>query len=1083
MSNLKVTVLDGNNVNLEVVPQPRVEARIDRGVAGPTGPMGPAGVGPTGPTGATGEIGPTGSTGATGPTGAQGIQGDIGPTGPQGIQGIQGVQGIQGPTGPQGEQGIQGVTGATGPTGQQGIQGDIGPTGPTGADSTVAGPTGPTGAQGDTGPTGPTGADSTVAGPTGPTGAQGDQGIQGVAGPTGAQGIQGNTGPTGPTGADSTIAGPIGPTGAQGLQGATGPTGATGADSTVVGPTGPTGAQGDQGIQGVAGPTGAQGIQGEQGFVGPTGAQGDQGIQGIQGPTGPTGSQGNSITGPTGPTGAQGPIGTGGVVAYWGGFYDTTDQTIASTTTAYTINLSNTDPDSNGVSIVGGNQITYAHDGVYNFTYSLQMVNTDNFVHDATVWIRKNGTDVVDSASLFAVTPSRSGFNGNFIAVCNYTFEVVAGDYIQLMWQAESTQISLQTIAGGTTPTTPQSPSAIVTSQQVTYTQLGPTGPQGSAGPTGAVGPTGSQGEQGNAGPTGPQGAVGDVGPTGPQGIQGIQGIQGDVGATGPTGAQGIQGNVGPTGPQGIQGVVGATGPTGPQGIQGDTGPIGPTGAQGIQGDAGPTGSQGIQGIQGDTGPTGPQGIQGDLGPTGPQGIQGIQGVSGPTGSQGAQGEVGPTGPQGIQGIAGPTGPQGIQGIQGDVGPTGPQGLQGVQGDIGPTGPQGVQGIQGIQGPTGPTGSTGATGPTIYPSAGVPVSTGTAWNTSLTAPSGALVGTTDTQTLTNKTIDGNSNTITNVVQEIKTPTNVSPATGSTNIGATPALTGSTYYSLYGVAMAAAQWQVSTVSNFASTVVNTGDVAGTAVTYNVASGVLSTSTTYYWRVRYKDSNGAYSDWSTATTFTTAADFGPTTIGQAYGGGYYAGKIVQGGSTYFLIVAPKSSGENSGRQWKTTNDAGPSATITLNNGPAASSSMNSASYPAAQFCEGLSIGGYTDWYLPSRDELELCYRNLKPSTTANNTSARNKSSYTYPEGNDVSGDTMGINRNSDPTGAAYTSSVPAQTSVTLFQTGNSEAFAAAYYWSSSESSATYAWVQGFYFGDQSYGNKNGSNYVRAVRRLVI
>jgi hypothetical protein len=49
MSNLKVTVLDNNNVNLEVIPQPRVEARIDRGVVGPAGPSGPAG--PTGPAG------------------------------------------------------------------------------------------------------------------------------------------------------------------------------------------------------------------------------------------------------------------------------------------------------------------------------------------------------------------------------------------------------------------------------------------------------------------------------------------------------------------------------------------------------------------------------------------------------------------------------------------------------------------------------------------------------------------------------------------------------------------------------------------------------------------------------------------------------------------------------------------------------------------------------------------------------------------------------------------------------------------------------------------------------------------------
>jgi hypothetical protein len=203
------------------------------------------------------------------------------------------------------------------------------------------------------------------------------------------------------------------------------------------------------------------------------------------------------------------------------------------------------------------------------------------------------------------------------------------------------------------------------------------------------------------------------------------------------------------------------------------------------------------------------------------------------------------------------------------------------------------------------------------------------------------------------------------------------------------------------------------------------------------------------------------------FQNQRSFGLTN-GEAFGGGFFAGQISTAGNgiaDYNLVIGPAASAFAS-RAWKTANTttAGTSSVI---DGPSNSSAMNNASHPAAQFCEGLTIGGFSDWYMPAKNELEVCYFNLKPTTNSNNASS-------------------GINANAVPARASnYTAGNPAQTTASAFKSGGAEAFTTGnVYWSSTQYSATNAWFQYFDTGFQlPYSYKTSSFNVRAIRRVAV
>lgn len=161
-----------------------------------------------------------------------------------------------------------------------------------------------------------------------------------------------------------------------------------------------------------------------------------------------------------------------GCPGYWGSFWDLTSQTAAAINTAYAINLRSVDTGSRGVRIVSNSRITVDYPGVYSFTFSVQLQNTDTQIHDVNIWLRKNDSgssgDLPASDSRFSIQSSHGGTPGHLIGTVNFVLPLVATDYIELMWATTNTAVSILAEAAQTTPLAhPSIPGIICTVVQV----------------------------------------------------------------------------------------------------------------------------------------------------------------------------------------------------------------------------------------------------------------------------------------------------------------------------------------------------------------------------------------------------------------------------------------------------------------------------------------------------------------------------------------------------------------------------------------------------------------------------------------
>lgn len=216
---------------------------------------------------------------------------------------------------------------------------------------------------------------------------------------------------------------------------------------------------------------------------------------------------------------------------------------------------------------------------------------------------------------------------------------------------------------------------------------------------------------------------------------------------------------------------------------------------------------------------------------------------------------------------------------------------------------------------------------------------------------------------------------------------------------------------------------STSANPVATTSHTSDGAVTGTYISSITG-LTPNTLYY--VRAYATNIAGTNYGSEQIFKTA----PVEIGASYQGGIMAYVLQPGdpgyvaGQTHGLIAAP--SDQSTGSEWGCNGSliTGADGTAIGTGNQNTIDIMYSCATAgiAARICGDLVLNGYSDWYLPSKDELNKLYLN--------------------------------------------------RVAIGGFVTNY-------YYWSSTEASNNTAWIRAFLDGYQRDEPKNSPDYVRAIR----
>ncbi len=121
---------------------------------------------------------------------------------------------------------------------------------------------------------------------------------------------------------------------------------------------------------------------------------------------------------------------------------------------------------SQGITLVAGSQMTVSKTANYALQVTIQFAKSTSAGGAAIgfFWLRKNGLDVADSATDVITTSAGAGV----VLAVNYTLPLLAGDYLEMVWSANTANSELINIpAQPGPPTIPAAPSVRMTLLQV----------------------------------------------------------------------------------------------------------------------------------------------------------------------------------------------------------------------------------------------------------------------------------------------------------------------------------------------------------------------------------------------------------------------------------------------------------------------------------------------------------------------------------------------------------------------------------------------------------------------------------------